>query len=99
MLYLDDIQHTTPSCCRSSSRCATRSGRSRASGAAETATYDLRGKRFCVVMAGNPYTETGEKLPDPRHAGQPRQDTYNLGDILSKGATKQFALSVRREQR
>jgi hypothetical protein len=33
MLYLDDIQHTSPSSCRSSSRCATGRGASRACGA------------------------------------------------------------------
>jgi MoxR-like ATPase len=37
MLYLDDIQHTNPEFCRSSSRCATRSGASRACGAARRA--------------------------------------------------------------
>jgi hypothetical protein len=64
MLYVDDIQHTHPSSCRSSSRSATAAPhRGRVAG--RTRTYDLRGKKFCVVMAGNPYTESGEKFRSP----------------------------------
>ncbi len=57
----------------------------------ETSTYDLRGKRFAVCMAGNPYTESGEvfKIPDMLAN---RADTYNLGDILD-GKEELFALS------
>jgi hypothetical protein len=41
----------------------------------------MRGKKFCVVMAGNPYTESGEvfKIPDMLAN---RADIYNLGDVL-----------------
>src|SRR5690606_27120991 len=56
-----------------------------------TRTYDLRGKRFCVVMAGNPYTESGDKFQIPDMLTN-RADTYNLGDIL-KGNDEIFALS------
>ena len=51
----------------------------------------MRGKKFCVVMAGNPYTESGEifKIPDMLAN---RADIYNLGDILG-GMDEQFALS------
>ena len=47
-----------------------------------TRTYDLRGRKFCVVMAGNPYTESGEvfRVPDMLAI---RADIYNLGDVLS----------------
>jgi hypothetical protein len=44
-------------------------------------TYDLRGKRVCVVMAGNPYTESGEKFKIPDMLSN-RADTYNIGDIV-----------------
>src|SRR5690606_28210232 len=54
-------------------------------------TYDLRGKRFCIVMAGNPYTESGERFKIPDMLAN-RADTYNLGDILS-GKDDLFALS------
>ena len=52
---------------------------------------DLRGKRFCICMAGNPYTESGAvfKIPDMLAN---RADIYNLGDVLS-GHEKLFSLS------
>ncbi|MEX1118396.1 MAG: DNA repair ATPase [Terrimicrobiaceae bacterium] len=44
-------------------------------------TYDLRGRKVVVVMAGNPYTETGQKFRLPDMLAN-RADTYNLGDII-----------------
>jgi hypothetical protein len=51
----------------------------------------MRGKRFCVVMSGNPYTESGEvfKIPDMLAN---RADIYNLGDVLG-GMQEVFKLS------
>lgn len=51
----------------------------------------MRGKKFCVVMAGNPYTESGElfKIPDMLAN---RADIYNLGEVLG-GMDDAFALS------
>ncbi|MCB1091226.1 MAG: AAA family ATPase, partial [Verrucomicrobiae bacterium] len=46
----------------------------------ESKTYDLRGRKVCVVMAGNPYTESGGKFQIPDMLAN-RADTYNLGDI------------------
>ena len=54
-------------------------------------TYDLRGKKFCIVMAGNPYTETGTRFQIPDMLAN-RADTYNLGDILG-GNDEIFASS------
>ena len=45
-----------------------------------TRTYDLRGRKVVVVMAGNPYTESGQKFKIPDMLAN-RADTYNLGDI------------------
>ena len=56
-----------------------------------TRTYDLRGKRFCMVMAGNPYTEQGERFQIPDMLSN-RADTYNLGEVL-EGKDALFALS------
>ena len=56
-----------------------------------TRTYDLKGKKFCVVMAGNPYTETGAKFQIPDMLAN-RADTYNLGDIIGDSAAA-FELS------
>ncbi|NQV26978.1 MAG: DNA repair ATPase [Rhodopirellula sp.] len=81
MIYLDDIQHTNPeflqkfiSLCDAQRKIeGVYKGRSR--------TYDLRGRKVAVVMAGNPYTESGEKfqIPDMLYN---RADIYNLGEII-----------------
>ncbi|RKH60736.1 DNA repair ATPase [Corallococcus llansteffanensis] len=91
MLYLDDIQHTDPELLQKFiSLC---DGQRRVEGVwnGQTRTYDLRGKKFCVVMAGNPYTETGERFRIPDMLAN-RADTYNLGDILD-GKEELFSLS------
>lgn len=51
----------------------------------------MKGKKFAIVMAGNPYNESGEtvKLPDMLTN---RSDVYNLGDMLS-GQQDVFELS------
>jgi hypothetical protein len=81
MLYLDDIQHTSPSLLQKFiSLC---DGQRKIEGVwkGQSRTYDLRGKKFCIVMAGNPYTETGTRFQIPDMLAN-RADTYNLGDIL-----------------
>lgn len=91
MLYLDDIQHTHPEFLQKYiSLC---DGTRRIDGVwrGETKTYDMRGKKFCVVMAGNPYTESGEVFKVPDMLAN-RADIYNLGDILG-GMDEQFGLS------
>ena len=57
----------------------------------ESKTYDMRGKKFAVVMAGNPYTESGEAFTIPDMLAN-RADIYNLGDTLS-GREHEFSLS------
>lgn len=91
LLYLDDIQHTNPEFLQKFiSLC---DGTRRVEGVWEgkTKTYDMRGKRFSVVMAGNPYTETGETFQIPDMLAN-RADIYNLGDILG-GKVDTFKLS------
>lgn len=91
MLYLDDIQHTNPEFLQKFiSLC---DGTRRIDGVwqGQTKTYDMRGKKFCVVMAGNPYTESGEVFKVPDMLAN-RADIYNLGDILG-GTADIFALS------
>src|SRR5262249_7251309 len=53
--------------------------------------YDLRGKRFVMVMAGNPYTESGARFRLPDMLAN-RADVFNLGDILA-GQADLFVLS------
>ncbi|MEE2904273.1 MAG: DNA repair ATPase [Myxococcota bacterium] len=91
MLYLDDIQHTNPEFLQKFISLCDAQRRIEGVWNGKTSTYDLRGKKFCVVMAGNPYTETGEKFQIPDMLAN-RADTYNLGDILD-GKEEAFALS------
>lgn len=82
MLYLDDIQHCNTEFLQKFISLA--DGQRKIEGVYKGAskTYDLRGKRFCVVMAGNPYTETGEKFQIPDMLSN-RADIYNLGETAS----------------
>ncbi len=83
MLYLDDIQHCNPEFLQKFiSLCdAQRKIEGVYNGVGKT--YDLRGKRFCIVMAGNPYTESGAKFRIPDMLAN-RADIYNLGDIIGE---------------
>lgn len=81
MIYLDDIQHCNPEFLQKFiSLC---DGQRKIEGVYKgvSKTYDLRGKKVCVVMAGNPYTESGDKFQIPDMLAN-RADTYNLGDII-----------------
>jgi hypothetical protein len=91
MLYLDDIQHTNPALLQKFISLCDGSRRIEGVWKGRTRTYDLRGKKFCVVMAGNPYTECGESFQIPDMLAN-RADTYNLGDVLD-GRDDLFALS------
>jgi ribosomal protein S18 acetylase RimI-like enzyme len=77
MLYLDDIQHTDPELLQKFiSLC---DGQRKMEGVwnGRTRTYDLRGKRFAVCMAGNPYTEQGKRFRIPDMLAN-RADVWNL---------------------
>ncbi|MFA9204275.1 MAG: hypothetical protein ACEQSD_09785, partial [Flavobacteriales bacterium] len=91
MLYLDDIQHTHPEFLQKFISLCDGTRRIEGVWRGKSKTYDMRGKRFCIAMAGNPYTESGEvfKIPDMLAN---RADIYNLGDVLS-GMEQVFALS------
>ncbi len=91
MLYLDDIQHTHPELLQKFISLCDGTRRVEGVWKGRTRTYDLKGKKFCVVMAGNPYTETGARFQIPDMLAN-RADTYNLGDILG-GREDLFALS------
>lgn len=91
MLYVDDIQHTHPEFLQKFISLCDGTRRIEGVWKGRTKTYDMRGKKFCVVMAGNPYTESGEvfKIPDMLAN---RADIYNLGDVLG-GMEDAFKLS------
>lgn len=81
MIYVDDIQHCNPEFLQKFiSLC---DGQRKIEGVynGKAQTYDLRGKKVAIVMAGNPYTESGEKFRIPDMLSN-RADIYNLGDML-----------------
>lgn len=91
MIYIDDIQHCNPEFLQKFiSLC---DGQRKIDGVYDGIgqTYDLRGKKVAVVMAGNPYTESGEKFKIPDMLAN-RADVYNLGDMMSENE-KAFKLS------
>ncbi len=92
MIYLDDIQHCAPELLQKFiSLC---DGQRRIEGVHNgvARTYDLRGRKVAVVMAGNPYTESGEKFRIPDMLSN-RADTYNLGDLATGAHLDAFKLS------
>ena len=85
MICVDDIQHCNPEFLQKFiSLC---DGQRRIEGVwrGQPRTYDLRGRKVVVVMAGNPYTESGTKFRIPDMLAN-RADTYNLGDIIGGNA-------------
>ena len=91
MLYLDDIQHTNPEFLQKFISLCDGSRKVDGVWQGQSKTYDMRGKKFAVVMAGNPYTESGEAFTIPDMLAN-RADIYNLGDTLS-GREHEFSLS------
>jgi hypothetical protein len=81
MIYLDDIQHCNPEFLQKFISMADAQRKIEGVYKGKTKTYDFRGKKVCVIMAGNPYTESGEKFRIPDMLAN-RADIYNLGDIL-----------------
>ncbi|THV30076.1 DNA repair ATPase [Glycomyces paridis] len=91
LLYLDDIQHTNPELLQKFISLCDAQRKMEGVWNGRTRTYDLRGKRFAVCMAGNPYTEAGQRFRIPDMLAN-RADVWNLGDVLS-GRDQVFAQS------
>ncbi|MFK0235377.1 DNA repair ATPase [Streptomyces vinaceus] len=91
LLYLDDIQHTSPELLQKFISLCDATRRMEGVWDGEARTYDLRGKRFAVCMAGNPYTESGQRFRIPDMLAN-RADVWNLGDVLT-GKEAAFAVS------
>ncbi|WP_153797310.1 DNA repair ATPase [Foetidibacter luteolus] len=92
MLYIDDIQHCSPEFLQKFISLADGTRKMEGVYNGRPKTYDMKTKRFCVVMAGNPYTESGEKFKIPDMLAN-RSDIYNLGDIIGNTADL-FKLSL-----
>ncbi len=91
LLHLDDIQHTSPELLQKFIPLC--DAQRRVDGAERS--YDLRGKRFAVCMAGNPFTESGSRFRIPDMLAN-RADVWNLGEVLGQdrgGSQGLFALS------
>lgn len=91
MLYLDDIQHCNPEFLQKFISLCDAQRRIEGVYRGKSRTYDLRGRKIAVVMAGNPYTESGDRFQIPDMLAN-RADTYNLGDIIG-GNIDAFKLS------
>lgn len=85
MLYLDDIQHCNVELLQKFIPLCDATRRIEGVWNGSSKTYDLRGRKFVVVMAGNPYTETGERFQIPDMLAN-RADVYNLGEIIGNSA-------------
>ncbi len=86
MIYLDDIQHCHPEFLQKFISLCDAQRKIEGVWKGKTRTYDFRGKKVAVVMAGNPYTESGEKFQIPDMLAN-RADIYNLGEIIGDSAT------------
>lgn len=91
MIYLDDIQHCHPEFLQKFISLADGQRKIEGIYKGKTKTYDFRGKKVCIIMAGNPYTESGDKFQIPDMLAN-RADIYNLGDILGDNS-EEFLLS------
>jgi hypothetical protein len=85
MIYIDDIQHCHPEFLQKFISLCDAQRKIEGVFRGATRTYDLRGKKVAVVMAGNPYTESGEKFKIPDMLAN-RADTYNLGEVIGDNA-------------
>jgi ATPase involved in DNA repair/ATPase family associated with various cellular activities (AAA) len=81
MVYVDDIQHCSPEFLQKFISLCDAQRKIEGVHKGKTRTYDLRGKKVAVVMAGNPYTESGEKFRIPDMLAN-RADIYNLGETI-----------------
>jgi MoxR-like ATPase len=81
LLYLDDIQHCNVEILQKFIPLCDATRRIEGVWEGKSKTYDLRGRKFAVVMAGNPYTESGQRFQIPDMLAN-RADVYNLGEII-----------------
>jgi MoxR-like ATPase len=81
MIYIDDIQHCNPSFLQKFISLCDAQRKIEGIYKGVSKTYDFRGRKVAVVMAGNPYTESGDKFQIPDMLSN-RADIYNLGDII-----------------
>jgi hypothetical protein len=91
LLCLDDIQHLSAEFLQKFISLCDAQRKIEGVWRGQSKTYDFRGRKVVVAMAGNPYTESGQKFRIPDMLAN-RADTYNLGDITG-GNRAAFAAS------
>jgi hypothetical protein len=91
LVCVDDIQHCSPEFLQKFISLCDAQRKIEGVWRGQPRTYDLRGRKVVVVMAGNPYTESGQKFKIPDMLAN-RADTYNLGDIIG-GSAEYFKAS------
>ncbi|MGI5456466.1 DNA repair ATPase [Streptomyces sp. CA-249302] len=91
LLYLDDIQHVSAELLQKFIPLCDAQRRIEAVGDGVARSFDLRGRRFAVCLAGNPYTANGRRFRIPDMLAN-RADVWNLGEVLG-GHEDLFALS------
>ncbi|RPE42150.1 DNA repair ATPase [Streptomyces sp. Ag109_O5-1] len=91
LLYLDDIQHVGAELLQKFIPLCDAQRRIEAVADGVARSFDLRGRRFAVCLAGNPYTANGQRFQIPDMLAN-RADVWNLGEVLS-GHDDLFALS------
>ena len=89
--YLDDIQHTSQELLSRFIPLCDATRRIEGVWRGEPRTYELAGRRFAIVLAGNPYTGSGERFELPDMLVN-RSDVHNLGDVVA-GRADLFARS------
>ncbi|MEU6140182.1 DNA repair ATPase [Streptomyces sp. NPDC047081] len=91
LLYLDDIQHVSAELLQKFIPLCDAQRRVEAVSDGVARSFDLRGRRFAVCLAGNPYTANGQRFQIPDMLAN-RADVWNLGEVLG-GHEELFALS------
>ncbi|GAA1987371.1 DNA repair ATPase [Kitasatospora viridis] len=91
LLHVDDIQHVSAELLQKFIPLCDTQRRIEAVSGGTARSFDLRGRRFAVCLAGNPYTANGERFEIPDMLAN-RADVWNLGEVLT-GHQDLFALS------
>ncbi|GAA2740016.1 DNA repair ATPase [Kitasatospora cinereorecta] len=91
LLHVDDIQHVSAELLQKFIPLCDTQRRIEAVSDGTPRSYDLRGRRFAVCLAGNPYTARGRRFEIPDMLAN-RADVWNLGEVLT-GHQELFALS------
>jgi hypothetical protein len=91
LLHVDDIQHVSAGLLEKFIPLCDAQRRVEAVSDGVARSFDLRGRRFAVCLAGNPHTANGQRFAIPDMLAN-RADVWNLGEVLT-GHQELFALS------